>query len=307
MKKKPTERSDSPVGGNVGGEVTDSYVELVNSVLKDAWDGLPNEIKMKYAVLDMCKISSAEVFKQTVFMAVTTLLPPNLSEVPIGRLIAMHQWRVKLLRVASTQEDLTLLRAIHNGLLHDLVIRRTFETECHAWALSGLIGTANTYNSTQTIPGYQKACNSVHAAVDQRRASRDGNAQTKGIIAKQLASALLSYWLPLGLWAMTPIDALEALRRLTVPNVYSKFSGVEVERVRDRDFPEWRSSVLRDIKPKERAWHSRFSSAVSDQGLYRAKSAMIGLSYAGDTLEGRGDVENWRFAFKPGFDCSGRW
>lgn len=307
MKQKPTERSDAPVGDDGTSEISDGYVELVNSVLKDAWDRLPKEIKMKYAVLDMCKISSAEVFKQTVFMAVTTLLPPNISDVPIGRLIAMHQWREKLLQAARIQEDLTLLRALHKGLLNDLLKRRTFETECHSWALSGLLGTASIYNSTLTLPDYKKARDSVHAAVEMRKETREGDAQTKGIIACKLASALISYWLPLGLWAMTTADALEALRRFTVPNDLSKFNGIEAEFVRERDFPGWRSSVLLEIKPKERAWHSRFSSAVSDQGLYRAKSAMICFSYKGQTVKSREDGGRWNFVFKPGFDCSGRW
>lgn len=288
----------------------DSAVEelaaLGSRTLPATWKKLPTKTKLQLSVLESSGLVSEDLFKNIVVTAMIVLRPPKFVSERSERIKMIQTWEDRLRDLSMSTDCMTLKRALRHGLVRELVKKDTFETDIDAWRLAAILGAGSNYNRTQTLPGYKKARESVHKAIQRKKSTVGKIPSDKGVYVKMLAPAMLTYWLPLGLWSMSPTDALEALRLFSAPKIFSGLSDSQKEKA-DWLPPNWEANVLQNIRPKERRWHNRFSNAVRDLQLYRSKCPMVALEFAGTKAKEREDTDHWKWIFKPGFNCAGRW
>lgn len=281
----------------------------LNPILAEVRAKLPEVTRLQLDMLVNRELLHPSTFKEIVFATYEAVLPRETRSMTISTVYSMRTWQDRLSVVAQDMGCVELKRALHKGLALSMAKRGVLEIEGTAWMVAVTHGLGATFNHSQTLPGYREALKSVKRARLGKLRNDEGKMDAKGISVRKLAPALLQYWLPLGLWAMSVEDALQCLRLFTFPAVISRANDAELEKL-DELIPEsfqTSQSEVHKIKPKEKKWRGRFSSAVSDNDLHRAPSPMISLRYTGSSVGGRSDPEKWIFDFLPGFNCAGRW
>ncbi|MBE7496864.1 MAG: hypothetical protein HS117_18130 [Verrucomicrobiaceae bacterium] len=285
----------------------DKDLELINSVSTEVWGKLPSEIRMQITILMNNGLLCPDAFKQVIIATYEAILPGRTRHLDIPTLASMHRVREQLSMAAQRMKCLDLMRALQKGLAEDMAGRGVLDVEGHAWVVAVSHGLGGLFNCSQSLPGYREALESVKQA---RKGKNDKiKLDVKGVTVLKLAPALLEYWLALALWAMSVEDALECLRLFALPSIIARTDEPTRSAIKEILLEPLNQNVSKalKIKPKERCWRGRFSSAVHDIRLYRAGTPMIRLIYNGRNRAGRSDPENWAYHFLPGFDCSGRW
>ena len=184
---------------------------------------------------------------------------------------------------AKNDFSMTISRALTKGLSKHLTdsINLYLPAEAFAWRTAVHCSVCVLFNETQTLPGYDDAVASVNKAL--QRVFRKHNLaylHEKGRCATSLPMALVVYWLPLGLWAMSRGDALRALRFLASPMRYRQFSPEQQATLAKKNpvhVEHLEREVLSTLKPKDRSSLVRFSKEVSVLRLYRPPKPLVEL------------------------------
>lgn len=227
--------------------------------------------------------------------------------------------------VAKHDPSMTVSRALTKGLAEYLTesINRGCPAEAYAWRTAIHCGACGHFNETQTLPGYDKAVATVNRALDDVGAKHDWQYfYKKGLCAASLRMALLMYWLPLGLWAMSRSDALKALKLLAAPMRYNQRSPEDkatMGRINPELVQQLECEVLSKLKHDLKASHTHFSKEVSLLGLYRQSKPLVRLERTGQTTnaspaqkhkqkrESENHPPKWRLVSTTGAVLTRRW
>ncbi len=215
----------------------------------------------------------------------------------------------------------TLRRALAAGLdvrLAELE-NQGRRAEAGAWQTSIDCGCVDHYNKTAALPGYEDAMASVDAARLARMKTKAKTWRSQVTMMRwgtTLPLALLHYWLPLGLWAMSIEDAIRTLRLLSLPRLVSRSRNPEWRSYFDAHPDEARAfeaACPASLQPKVRAAHTRFSKEVRALKLYRAGVPLTKLAQAGpcrtrsEIEAAKTDPQQWIIVSMAGDALPGKW
>ena len=263
-----------------------------------------------------------------------------LTQTPITVLGKVSEVRADLESWAKLDPTGTVARAVEKGLAEQLAARLQAGriAEYRAWRTAMQCGACAVFNESQALPGYQKAMDSVDAALRKlcgKHHATWGVWTLKMQFGTTFPSALLEYWLPLGLWALPMDDAIRSLGLFSQKAILSRFTTEEKGEFKHKKPELWAAferSKLADFPSINRKLKSAFKVAVHGYELFRCKKSpaklirhtvqrpleFVDLPYGKKRLQGKVPSENilekrrrdpamWEFIAVSGEPTKGRW
>ena len=148
-----------------------------------------------------------------------------------------------LTRLAPFDQSGVLGRALQNGLkerLWKLIWDEKCNAEYAAWNAAVNCGGTAVFNTTLALPGYEEARASIQRQIDTLYQGDPVEALDRFFWGHlhSLAGALVSYWLPLGLWALSGKDAAFVLSSFPLAAQIQRQSEHERHVYRSSQFPD---------------------------------------------------------------------